>query len=95
MAINKLLSIEMEERVIRRVIHEPGIFGRLLDVNVEGKTVVLTRDIQMHPVTDEPMHMDMLRVSKSSTVALVCRLNSSIMKNHWSENRRCAERGPP
>ena len=65
------LSIEMEERVIRRVIHEPGIFGRLLDVNVEGKTTtVLTRDIQMHPVTDEPMHMDMLRVGKSSTVAV-------------------------
>ena len=61
----------MEERVIRKVIHEPGIFGRLLDVNVEGKTTtVLTRDIQMHPVTDEPMHMDMLRVGKSSTVAV-------------------------
>ena len=57
--------------MIRRVIHEPGIFGRLLDVNVEGKTTtVLTRDIQMHPVTDEPMHMDMLRVGKSSTVAV-------------------------
>ena len=65
------LSIEMEERVIRRVIHEPGIFGRLLDIKVDGKTTtVLTRDIQMHPVTDEPMHMDMLRVGQSSTVAV-------------------------
>ena len=65
------LSIEMEERMIRRDIHEPGIFGRLLDVNVEGKTTTfLIRDIQMHPVTDEPMHMDMLRVGKSSTVAV-------------------------
>ena len=65
------LSIEMEERVVRKVIHEPGIFGRLLDINVEGDTTtVLTRDIQMHPVTDEPLHMDMLRVGKSSTVAV-------------------------
>ena len=65
------LSIEMEERVVRKVIHEPGIFGRLLDINVEGETTtVLTRDIQMHPVTDEPLHLDMLRVGKSSTVAV-------------------------
>ena len=61
----------MEERVVRKVIHEPGIFGRLLDINVEGETAtVLTRDIQMHPVTDEPLHLDMLRVGKSSTVSV-------------------------
>jgi len=65
------LSIELDERVIRKVIHEPGIFGRLLEINVDGKaTTVLTRDIQMHPVTDEPLHLDMLRVGRSSTVAV-------------------------
>ena len=65
------LSIELEARVIRKIIHEPGIFGRLLNINVDGTvTTVLTRDIQMHPVTDEPLHMDMLRVGKQSTVAV-------------------------
>ena len=65
------LSIELAARVIRKIIHEPGIFGRLLDINVDGTVAtVLTRDIQMHPVTDEPLHMDMLRVGKQSTVAV-------------------------
>ena len=65
------LSIEMEARVIRKVIHEPGIFGRLLNINIDGKNnTVLTRDIQMHPVSDEPLHMDMLRVGASSTVSV-------------------------
>jgi large subunit ribosomal protein L25 len=65
------LSIELEARVIRKIIHEPGIFGRLLNINVDGTvSTVLTRDIQMHPVTDEPLHMDMLRVGKQSTVAV-------------------------
>ena len=65
------LSIEMEARVVRKVIHEPGIFGRLLNINIDGKNnTVLTRDIQMHPVSDEPLHMDMLRVGKSSTVSV-------------------------
>ena len=65
------LSIEMEARVVRKVIHEPGIFGRLLNINIDGKNnTVLTRDIQMHPVSDEPLHMDMLRVGESSTVSV-------------------------
>ena len=65
------LSIELEERQILRIIHEPGIFGRLLDINVDGSiTTVLTRDIQMHPVTDRPLHLDMLRVGKMSNVAV-------------------------
>ena len=65
------ISIELEERVIRKIIHEPGIFGRLLNINVDGTvTTVLTRDIQMHPVTDEPLHLDMLRVGKKSSVAV-------------------------
>ena len=65
------LSIEMEARVVRKVIHEPGIFGRLLNINIDGKdNTVLTRDIQMHPVSDEPLHMDMLRVGASSAVSV-------------------------
>ena len=61
----------MEARVVRKVIHEPGIFGRLLNINIDGKdNTVLTRDIQMHPVSDEPLHMDMLRVGASSTVSV-------------------------
>ena len=65
------LSIEIEDRIVRRVINEPGIFGRLLNINVGGDiTTVLTRDIQFHPVTDVPLHMDMLRVGETSTVAV-------------------------
>ena len=65
------VTIEIEDRVVRKVINEPGIFGRLLTINVDGKaTTVLTRDIQFHPVTDVPLHLDMLRVGASSKVAV-------------------------
>ena len=65
------MSIEIEDRVVRKVINEPGIFGRLLNIMVDGKpTMVLTRDIQFHPVSDAPLHMDMLRVAASSKVAV-------------------------
>ena len=65
------LGIELEARVIRKIIHEPGIFSRLLKISVGGEDItVLTRDIQFHPVTDEALHFDFLRVSESSTISV-------------------------
>lgn len=63
------MGIEMEERTIRKVVHEPGIFSRLLDIDVNGKsTRVIAKDIQFHPVSDNILHLDLLRVSAKSNV---------------------------
>ncbi len=65
------LGITLESREITKIVHQPGIFGRLLEVTVDGqKNTVLTRDIQFHPVTDVVMHMDFLRVTGSAKVAV-------------------------
>ena len=65
------LGINMSTREITRIVHQPGIFGRLLNIEVGGKkNTVLTRDIQFHPVSDVIMHMDFLRVSGSAKVAV-------------------------
>ena len=61
----------MSTREITKIVHQPGIFGRLLDIEVSGKkSTVLTRDIQFHPVSDNILHMDFLRVSGSAMVAV-------------------------
>lgn len=63
------IGIELEGRVIRKIVHEPGIFSRLLDIDVNGKTTrIITKDIQFHPVTDNILHLDFLRVSATSNV---------------------------
>ena len=65
------LGIELEARVMRKVINEPGIFGRLLKIAVGGKEItVLTRDIQFHPVSDDALHFDFLRVNEKSTITV-------------------------
>ncbi|MEX0503658.1 50S ribosomal protein L25/general stress protein Ctc [Alphaproteobacteria bacterium LSUCC0719] len=65
------VGITMESREVTRIVHQPGIYGRLLEIEVAGKkSTVLTRDIQFHPVSDTIMHMDFLRVSQSATVAV-------------------------
>ena len=65
------VGITMETREITKIVHQPGIFGRLLEIDVAGtKSTVLTRDIQFHPVSDVVMHLDFLRVSQSATVSV-------------------------
>ena len=65
------IGITLESRKITKIIHQPGIFGRLLNIEVSGSGhTVLTRDIQFHPVTDKVLHIDFLRVSGSAKVAV-------------------------
>ena len=65
------ITVEMEASMMRKIINEPGIFSRLLDINVDNSThTVLTRDIHFHPVTDDPLHFDFLRVGESSKVSV-------------------------
>jgi len=65
------IGITLESREITKIVHQPGIFGRLLDIRISGsKHTVLTRDIQFHPVTDNVLHLDFLRISGSAKVAV-------------------------
>lgn len=61
------ISIEM--RLMKRELNRVGFFTRLFEIEADGKKhVVLARDVQMHPIKDEPLHLDFLRVSASSRV---------------------------
>ena len=65
------ISIDIEEREYRKLMTQSGIFSRLLDLNIDGKSnIVLTRDIQFHPVSENPLHVDFLRIGKGSTITV-------------------------
>jgi large subunit ribosomal protein L25 len=68
-------AIAVSEKDLTKEIHAGGFFARLYDVQVgKKKERVLARDVQFHPVTDRPIHVDFLRVSAASsvTVAVPC-----------------------
>jgi large subunit ribosomal protein L25 len=63
------ISIDIEEREYKKLMNQSGIFSRLLDLSVDGKSnIVLTRDIQFHPVSENPLHVDFLRIGKGSNI---------------------------
>ena len=66
------LSITLDANTFRKLINSPGIFSQMLNVQVEGEdNSVLTRDIQFHPVTDVPLHVDFLRIAKGAKIAVM------------------------
>ncbi|MGF1629938.1 MAG: 50S ribosomal protein L25/general stress protein Ctc [Kiloniellaceae bacterium] len=61
--------ISVEERLLTKLLHQGGFFSTLFDVKVNGKAErVLARDVQFHPVSDKPVHIDFLRVSAATSV---------------------------
>ncbi|MDI9409535.1 MAG: 50S ribosomal protein L25/general stress protein Ctc [Candidatus Pacebacteria bacterium] len=62
-------SINIEPKLLVRELHRPGFFARLFDVDLGGKKQrVLARDVQLHPVTDRPLHVDFMRVGADSKI---------------------------
>ncbi|MBM3632514.1 MAG: 50S ribosomal protein L25/general stress protein Ctc [Alphaproteobacteria bacterium] len=61
--------IAMDPKVLMTECLQPGFFSRLYSVALDGKEQeVLAKAVQFHPVTDRPIHVDFMRVSKGAKV---------------------------
>jgi large subunit ribosomal protein L25 len=65
------LPISVDPRELSRALARRGFFATLLDVTVEGIVHrALPRDVQYHPATDAPLHIDFMRVGSHSRVTV-------------------------
>ena len=65
------LSISIEEKALVKLLTSGGFFSTMIDIDADGtKESALPRDVQFHPVTDRPLHVDFLRLSKNATIAV-------------------------
>ena len=64
-------SITIEQKVLVRHLQTGGFFNTLFDIELDGKlNRVLPRDVQLHPVTDAPEHIDFLRVTSTTRISV-------------------------
>lgn len=62
-------SIHIEEKELRRQLGTGHFFNSIVEISVGGTTVrTLPKDVAFHPVSDRPLHVDFLRVSKDHKV---------------------------
>jgi large subunit ribosomal protein L25 len=61
--------IEMDPKILMGECMQPGFFSRLYSISINGNDQeVLAKDVQFHPVTDNPIHVDFMRISKGAKV---------------------------
>ena len=85
------VMITLDPKDLGRAIKGGGLFTTLFDIKVGAKSEhVLARDLQLHPVSDRPIHIDFLRVGATTevTVQVPC-------PARWEPCRSSRRRAPP
>lgn len=65
------VSIHVEEKRLVKMLETGHFMNSVVEVTVDGKAHrTLPRDVQFHPVTDRPIHVDFLRVAADTLIAV-------------------------
>src|SRR3982751_5648515 len=64
------LAIHVEEKALMKMLNTGHFMNSVVMVEVAGGATARTlpKDVQFHPVTDRPLHVDFLRISEHSSV---------------------------
>ena len=63
------LSIHLEEKALIKMMSNGHFMNSVVMIDIGGAaTRTLPKDVQFHPVTDRPLHVDFLRISEHSQV---------------------------
>ena len=64
-------KISLDKNLIKNLIVSENFFSGILNLKIDGKEEkVLPRDIAFDPLSDEPIHIDFLRIVKGTKLAL-------------------------
>jgi len=65
------LSIHLEEKALIKALSNGHFMNTLVMIDAGGSTTrTLPKDVQFHPVTDRPLHVDFLRIAEHATVTV-------------------------
>lgn len=66
-----VVTVTVDHVDITKLLNTGAFLSTTYDIEVDGKKeMVLPRDVQFHPVSDWPMHIDFLRLDKNATIAI-------------------------
>ncbi|MGZ8337185.1 MAG: 50S ribosomal protein L25/general stress protein Ctc [Allosphingosinicella sp.] len=83
------LSIHVEEKLLTKFLHTGHFMNSVVMIDVGGsQTRTLPKDVQFHPVSDRPLHVDFLRIAEHATVTVAVPINFV-----GEENSRGLKRG--
>ena len=64
-------KISIEKKAVRDIINSDTFLSKVLDLDIDGKTEkVLPREVAYHVVSDEPIHIDFMRVIPGKKIVI-------------------------
>ncbi len=64
-------KISLSKKQVKFLIDQENFLSKILCINIEGKKInVLPRDVNYDPITDNPIHIDFLRIVKGAKVII-------------------------
>ena len=64
-------KISIEKKAVREIINSENFLSKVLELDIEGKKEkVLPRDVAYHVVSEEPIHIDFMRVVSGKKIIL-------------------------
>ena len=62
--------IALDPKLLWKTLQEGHFYSTVYKIEIEDGALeqALVRDVQFHPVTDQPLHVDFLRISATSTI---------------------------
>jgi large subunit ribosomal protein L25 len=70
------IGIALSKKEVTQRVYGGGFMTSILSIDVDGEShQVLPKDYQLHPVTDQVMHVDLLRVSRRTVVTVEIPVN--------------------
>ncbi len=64
------VSVEINAHDFEQILHHHASESLIIDVELEGEGLisVLVKDVQHHPVTSDPLHVDLMRVAANKPI---------------------------
>jgi large subunit ribosomal protein L25 len=64
-------KIYLSKKHIRSLIDQENFLSNIININMDGKTInVLPREVSYDPISDDPIHIDFLRIVKDAKIVL-------------------------
>lgn len=65
------VHITLDPLQLDRELHQTGFFSKIFEIPLgKNKERALARDVQFHPVKDNPLHVDFMRIAKDGKVTV-------------------------
>ena len=65
------IGISLDPKALNLELEKTGFFSRVYTLDVDGKKeTVIAKALQRNPITDNPIHIDFMRVTQSSKVSV-------------------------